>query len=109
MSIYLYVRVNGCMYEWVYVQVYCAPTGGGKTLICELTMLVTAAVRHKKSIFVLPYVSLVKEKERHMKQLVRIYNRLRDKGDRCRVKGYYGEKGSYDCSRHDIIICTIGN
>jgi hypothetical protein len=71
-------------------------------------MLVASTVRHRKSVFVLPYVSLVKEKERYMKQLVRLHNRFREKKDRCRVKGYYGEKGSYDCSKHDIIICTIG-
>ncbi len=52
-------------------------------------------------------MSLVKEKEKYIKKLVGIYNRCNDKQLRIKVKGYYGDKGSFDCSRYNIMICTI--
>lgn len=59
--------------------VYCAPTGGGKTLIAEFAILKTVLVTHKKAIFVLPFVSLVLEKEKYFKKLLLQINRSRGK------------------------------
>ena len=47
--------------------VYCAPTSGGKTLISELCILQSAMYFKLKAIFILPYVSLVLEKEHYFK------------------------------------------
>ena len=38
--------------------VYCAPTGGGKTLVAELIMLACALGSRRKAVFIAPYVSL---------------------------------------------------
>lgn len=38
--------------------VYCAPTGGGKTLVAELIMFRSVIALRKKAILVVPYVSL---------------------------------------------------
>lgn len=38
--------------------VYCAPTGGGKTLVAELIMFRSVIAMRKKAILVVPYVSL---------------------------------------------------
>ena len=44
--------------------VYCVPTGGGKTLVAELVLWKTVMTMNKQAIYVMPYVSLVQEKER---------------------------------------------
>ena len=59
--------------------VYCAPTGGGKTLIAEFAILKTVLVTQKKAVFVLPFVSLVLEKEKYFKKLLLQINRSRGK------------------------------
>jgi len=38
--------------------VYCAPTGGGKTLVAELVVFRSVIALRKKAILVVPYVSL---------------------------------------------------
>ena len=55
--------------------IYCAPTSGGKTLIAELAIFKTVLALKKKVLFVLPYVSMVVEKEKHMKKMVKIFNK----------------------------------
>ncbi len=91
--------------------IYCAPTSGGKTLVAELLILKTILNpinKKQKAIFVVPYISLVSEKEKHVKRILTLYNRAQLKSDRIRVKGYYGEQ---TVSRHGIkesvLICTI--
>lgn len=66
--------------------VYCAPTGGGKTLIAELAILKTVLVSQKKAIFVLPFVSLVLEKEKYFKKLLLQINRTRGKFNKVSLK-----------------------
>ena len=62
--------------------VYCAPTGGGKTLVAEFAILKAVLVTGKKAIFVLPFVSLVLEKEKYFKKLLLRINRTRSKQDK---------------------------
>eukprot|EP01041_Mallomonas_annulata_P000427 gene427-765_t len=88
--------------------IYCAPTSGGKTLVVELILLRTVIKLQKKVIFILPYISLVLEKEKHFKELLVLYNRNQLKKDRIRVKGYYGHTSVFKTIfKENIIICTI--
>ncbi|KAM3475734.1 hypothetical protein MY5147_003573 [Beauveria neobassiana] len=51
--------------------VYCAPTGGGKSLVADLLMLKRILhSRESKALLILPYVALVQEKVRWLRQLV---------------------------------------
>jgi DNA polymerase theta len=88
--------------------VYCAPTGGGKTLIAEFAILKTVLVSKKKAIFVLPFVSLVLEKEKYFKKFLLQINKSRGKNNKMRVKGYYGDVNVMSSEKEDILICTIG-
>ena len=87
--------------------VYCAPTSGGKTLVAELVLLKTVISLRKKAIFVLPYVSLVQEKEKHLKRVVTIYNRGLPPQDRIKVRGCHGDKGLSRSLREQVVVCTI--
>ena len=86
--------------------VYCAPTSGGKTLVAELALLKQSTSTRRKTIFILPFVSLIIEKERHLKKILRQYNASLSREDRIRVKGYYGEKSKFQF-KEQILLCTI--
>lgn len=87
--------------------VYCAPTSGGKTLVAELVLLKTVISLQKKVIFILPYVSLVIDKEKHLNRVVALYNQTQDNFHKIKVKAYYGDKGMSKSYKENIIICTI--
>jgi replicative superfamily II helicase len=56
--------------------VYCVPTGGGKTLVAELVILKTVLQLRKQAIYVMPYVSLVQEKEKYCALLNLLYFKI---------------------------------
>lgn len=86
---------------------YCAPTGGGKTLVAEIVILNTVILLNKRAILILPYVSLVVEKEKEFRRLVTIFNRSKPINERIKVKGYHGESRAIGKLKEHIIVCTI--
>ncbi len=87
--------------------IYCAPTSGGKSLVADLAILHTVIVSHRKVLIVMPYVSLVIEKELSLKKLLTYLNRSRLRKDRLKVASYYGEKALSRRFKESIIVCTI--
>ena len=80
--------------------VYSAPTSAGKTLVSEILMIKNIVERKKKSIFILPFISVVREKMFYLQDL------LQSSG--IRVEGFYGvyhPAGGFDSI--DLAICTI--
>nr|XP_033798472.1 DNA polymerase theta isoform X2 [Geotrypetes seraphini] len=80
--------------------VYSAPTSAGKTLVAELLILKRVLETHKKALFVLPFVSVAKEKMYYLQNL------FEDMG--VRVEGYMGNMSpAGGFSSIDVAICTI--
>lgn len=80
--------------------VYSAPTSAGKTLVSEILVIKTVLERKKKVIFILPFVSVVREKMYYFQDL------LSDSG--VRVEGFMGgvhPPGGFNAT--DIAIATI--
>lgn len=100
-----------CIYSTNVLQgenlVYCAPTSGGKTLVAELIIFKTVLTLRKQALFVLPYVSLVLEKEKYFKSMVRSFNRSQPVNQRISVRGFYGDLQQSKSFRESILICTI--
>lgn len=108
----LYDWQRDCLYTTNVLRgenlVYCAPTSGGKTLVAELVMFKTVLSVQMKAIFVLPYVSLVLEKEKHLKKMIRLLNRNKSsRFPKIFIRSYYGDKALSRSFREQIIICTI--
>ncbi|KAK4165689.1 P-loop containing nucleoside triphosphate hydrolase protein [Cladorrhinum sp. PSN259] len=104
--------------------VYSAPTGGGKSLVADILMLKRVlSDRKAKAILVLPYVALVQEKCRWLRNIVHGISReslgqKKDDGqqlwapradkDTIRVVGFYGgNKVRATWADFDIAVCTI--
>lgn len=104
--------------------VYSAPTGGGKSLVADILMLKRVlSDPEAKAILVLPYVALVQEKVRWLRNIVggisretlgqkkedkqQFWAQRADK-DTIRVVGFYGgSKVRATWADFDIAVCTI--
>ncbi|KAM0283614.1 hypothetical protein ACHAQH_002392 [Verticillium albo-atrum] len=104
--------------------VYSAPTGGGKSLVADVLMLKRVlAEKDAKAILVLPYVALVQEKVRWLRNIVdgltkmkhpipvddtnRLWRRRADENT-VRVVGFFGGgKVQSTWADFDIGVCTI--
>lgn len=105
--------------------VYTAPTGGGKSLVADVLMLKRVIEDPtKKAILVLPYVALVQEKLKWLRQLVEGVSKNSDSTSQLgsqrpkrhhsnanrsiRIAGYFGgSKARANWSDVDIAVCTI--
>lgn len=105
--------------------VYSAPTGGGKSLVADVLMLKRVLEdREAKAILVLPYVALVQEKVRWLRNLVhgisresitgpipesdQKFWRRRSDEDTVRVVGFFGgSKIKQTWADFDVGVCTI--
>ncbi|KAF4428263.1 DNA polymerase theta subunit [Fusarium acutatum] len=103
--------------------VYCAPTGGGKSLVADVLMLKRILEeKGAKALLVLPYVALVQEKVRWLRSVVqglrfasettvdddkRIWRRRADENT-VRVIGFFGGgKVRATWADFDIGVCTL--
>lgn len=105
--------------------VYSAPTGGGKSLVADVLMLKKVLEdRQAKALLVLPYVALVQEKVRWLRNVVngisresvtgpiteseRKFWRKRIDEDTVRVVGFFGgSKIKPTWADFDIAVCTM--
>lgn len=97
--------------------VYSAPTSAGKTFVSEILMIKNIVERKKKALFILPFVSIVREKMFHLqvsksceKMLQEIYQIFQDllASSGMRVEGFYGgyhPPGGFESI--DLAVCTI--
>uniref|UniRef100_A0A8C2M1Q2 DNA polymerase theta n=1 Tax=Cricetulus griseus TaxID=10029 RepID=A0A8C2M1Q2_CRIGR len=80
--------------------VYSAPTSAGKTLVAELLILKRVLEMRKKALFILPFVSVAKEKKYYLQSL------FQEVG--IKVDGYMGSSSPTGrFSSLDIAVCTI--
>ncbi|XP_023656412.2 DNA polymerase theta isoform X1 [Paramormyrops kingsleyae] len=80
--------------------VYSAPTSAGKTLVAELLMLKRLLESKRKALFILPFVSVAKEKMHYLQ------NVFQEAG--IRVEGYMGNTSpASGFSALDVAVCTI--
>ncbi|RBR01313.1 hypothetical protein FVER53590_29548 [Fusarium verticillioides] len=103
--------------------VYCAPTGGGKSLVADVLMLKRILEeKGTKALLVLPYVALVQEKVRWLRSVVqgfrfasetavddnkRIWRRRADENT-VRIIGFFGGgKVRATWADFDIGVCTL--
>ncbi|KAM4794649.1 DNA polymerase theta [Rhinophrynus dorsalis] len=80
--------------------VYSAPTSAGKTLVAELLILKRVLETRKKALFILPFVSVAKEKTYYLQ------NMFQEVG--VKVEGYMGSSSpAGGFSSLDVAVCTI--
>ncbi|KAF5305477.1 hypothetical protein FQA39_LY01568 [Lamprigera yunnana] len=80
--------------------IYSAPTSAGKTLVAEILAIKTVMERKKKVLFVLPFVSVVREKMFYLQDILGISG-IRVEG----FMGSYNPPGGF----HSVLVavCTI--
>ncbi|TMS23150.1 DNA polymerase theta [Larimichthys crocea] len=80
--------------------VYSAPTSAGKTLVSELLMLKRVLETKRKALFILPFVSVAKEKMHYLQSV------FEEAG--IRVEGYMGSTSAAGgFTSLDMAVCTI--
>ncbi|KAM6940638.1 DNA polymerase theta [Xenentodon cancila] len=80
--------------------VYSAPTSAGKTLVSELLMLKRVLETKRKALFILPFVSVAKEKMQYLQSV------FEEAG--VRVEGYMGSTSAAGgFTALDVAVCTI--
>ncbi|KAM7008657.1 DNA polymerase theta [Tautogolabrus adspersus] len=80
--------------------VYSAPTSAGKTLVSELLMLKRVLETKRKALFILPFVSVAKEKMHYLQSV------FQEAG--VRVEGYMGSTSAAGgFAALDVAVCTI--
>ncbi|XP_034043388.1 DNA polymerase theta isoform X2 [Thalassophryne amazonica] len=80
--------------------VYSAPTSAGKTLVSELLMLKRVLETKRKALFILPFVSVAKEKMHYLQSV------FQEAG--VRVEGYMGSTSAAGgFTTLDVAVCTI--
>uniref|UniRef100_A0A667YDA4 DNA polymerase theta n=1 Tax=Myripristis murdjan TaxID=586833 RepID=A0A667YDA4_9TELE len=80
--------------------VYSAPTSAGKTLVSELLMLKRVLETKRKALFILPFVSVAKEKMHYLQSV------FEEAG--VRVEGYMGSTSAAGgFTALDVAVCTI--
>uniref|UniRef100_A0A8B9ZAJ1 DNA polymerase theta n=1 Tax=Anas platyrhynchos TaxID=8839 RepID=A0A8B9ZAJ1_ANAPL len=80
--------------------VYSAPTSAGKTLVAELLILKRVLETRKKALFILPFVSVAKEKKCYLQALFQEVD--------VKVEGYMGSISPVGrFSSLDVAVCTI--
>ncbi|XP_056266313.1 DNA polymerase theta isoform X3 [Pseudoliparis swirei] len=80
--------------------VYSAPTSAGKTLVSELLMLKRVLETKRKALFILPFVSVAKEKMHYFQSV------FGEAG--IRVEGYIGSTSAAGgFAALDVAVCTI--
>ncbi|XP_038613775.1 DNA polymerase theta [Tachyglossus aculeatus] len=80
--------------------VYSAPTSAGKTLVAELLILKKVLETRKKALFILPFISVAKEKKYYLENL------FEEVG--LQVGGYMGSSSPAGrFSSLDVAVCTI--
>ncbi|XP_037530280.1 DNA polymerase theta [Nematolebias whitei] len=80
--------------------VYSAPTSAGKTLVSELLMLKRILETRRKALFILPFVSVAKEKMLYLQSV------FEEAG--VRVEGYMGSTSAAGgFTTLDVAVCTI--
>ncbi|KAL7844280.1 hypothetical protein SRHO_G00228190 [Serrasalmus rhombeus] len=80
--------------------VYSAPTSAGKTLVSELLILKRVLETRRKAIFILPFVSVAREK------MFYLQNVFQEAG--VKVEGYMGSTSAAGgFSALDVAVCTI--
>ncbi|XP_029113993.1 DNA polymerase theta [Scleropages formosus] len=80
--------------------VYSAPTSAGKTLVAELLILKRVLETKRKAVFILPFVSVAKEKMHYLQNL------FQEAG--IKVEGYMGSiSAAGGFSSLDVAVCTI--
>ena len=83
--------------------VFCAPTSGGKSLVAELLLIRSVLVHKRRTLYVVPYISIVQEKTQYLQEWL---------GPILRVEGFCSDSKIYagDKCWHpfiDIAVCTI--
>ncbi|XP_069022863.1 DNA polymerase theta [Embiotoca jacksoni] len=80
--------------------VYSAPTSAGKTLVSELLLMKRVLETKRKALFILPFVSLAKEKMHYLQSV------FEEAG--VRVEGYMGSTSAAGgFTALDVAVCTI--